>query len=185
MCKSLLKARENACKGFTLIELLIVIAIMGILAGMGTVSMQRAVENSRVHDAAINTTAFLNRIANEANRTSSALCLQKSSSNQRRIEVYKCGDEGKSVVDFFELDPPMKFVNSCEMDCDEDDGCNVDFLDGTSGVFKPKLGLSAAPSTGYVCAQYAGVSHYAAAIKKKTLNAIIPSVGDEEGWDDL
>lgn len=185
MSKSINKARQKAYRGFTLIELLVVIAIMGILASAGVVGVQRAVENSRVNDAAINTTAFLNRVANESSRISSALCLQKSSGNVRRIEAYKCSDENKKIIDSLELDAPMKFVNSCDVDCDEDDACDVDLLDGTSGVFKPKLGLSAAPPSGYVCAQYAGTQHYAAAIKKKTLNTIIPSVGDDEGWDDL
>ncbi|MBO7383038.1 MAG: prepilin-type N-terminal cleavage/methylation domain-containing protein, partial [Fibrobacter sp.] len=43
--------------GYTLVEMLTVVAIMGILAGVGVSGFQTAVQNGRIKDAGINVTA--------------------------------------------------------------------------------------------------------------------------------
>lgn len=177
-------------KGFTLIELMVVIAIMGILSAMGVVGLQTAVENARVDDAAKNVTAFLERTANEANRMSATLCLRASNSNSRRLLVYKAADcgnlpGGAEPLYSMELDQPMKFAHACsglDFDCDSE-GCEADWLQNNKGVFKPKLGLSAAPVAGHVCMQYAGTEHYAVAVKSKTENFIRAMTCDEDGCE--
>ena len=50
--------------GFTLVEVLVVVTIMGILSGIGVASLRSAVANSRIKDAGINVTAFMQRAAN-------------------------------------------------------------------------------------------------------------------------
>lgn len=170
--------RHSNRHGFTLIELLVVIAIMGILSAMGVVGLQAGVENTRVSDAAKNVTAFLERTANEANRLSETLCL-KVGTNSRRLFVYKGSDctklaEGSPSLYSMELDNPMKFVTSCP---DYENENN--WLSGANGVFKPRLGLSAAPISGVVCAQYAGKSHYAVALKNADVNYIEAQTCDD------
>ena len=59
--------------GFTLVEVLVVVAIMGILSGIGVASLRSAVANSRIKDAGINVTAFMQRAANEATRLNEKL----------------------------------------------------------------------------------------------------------------
>lgn len=184
--------------GFTLVELLVVIAIIGILSTMGYAGLQGAVENNRVKDAALNITAFLERVSNEANRMSKTLCLKKESDTRLGIYEGNCSALGGSSSPLFDfnLEPPMKFVAECpSFECDEDDGaCNGANWIGSAGAdFKPKFGLSAAPSSGYVCAQYGSTSHFAAALKRKSENTIHATMGygtgdgrdSDVGMDDL
>jgi len=178
--------------GVTLVELLVVIAIMGILSAMGYAGLQGAVENNRVKDASLNITAFLNRVAVKSTQMSDTLCLRLSGS--RRIEVVhsSCAkmNANKPAIDYFELDSPMEFVASCSsFGCDDDDGCGVNWLDGTNGQFIPKFGLSAAPVSGYVCARYGAAktsvndNHYAAALKIKSENTIRAKTAYGSDWD--
>lgn len=157
---------------------MVVIAIMGILSAMGVAGLQGAVENTRVNDAAKNVKAFLERTANEANRLSETLCL-KVGTNNRRLFVYKGSDctklaEGSPSLYSMELDNPLKFVTSCP-----DYEGEQNWLSGTNGVFKPRLGLSAAPVSGVVCAQYADENHYAVALKSADVNYIEALTCDE------
>lgn len=71
-------------EGYTLVEVMTVVVAIGILSAMGVSSLQQAAMNARVKDAALNTTAFLERTANEANRLSAApreghICVQYAS----------------------------------------------------------------------------------------------------------
>jgi len=188
--KSYIVGMRTAKKGFTLVELLVVIAIMGILSSMGFVGLQGAIENTKVKDAALNTSAFLERVANDANRRSESLCIQKSGDQKIEVRLFVDGKCSDSKVDEFSIESPLKFVsNGCNIGNQfdvKDDGAADDWLNSsTLTVFKPKLGLSAAPSSGYVTVQYGGETHCAAAFKSKTKNSIIPMVGDNEGWDEL
>ena len=68
----------NACsdkRGFTLVEALVVVAIIGVLSSMGVASLRGAVANSRIKDAGINVTAFVQSAANEATRLNEKLCV--------------------------------------------------------------------------------------------------------------
>ena len=72
-------AKQNAhCAkaGYTLVEVLVVVSIMGILSAMGVAGLQRAVANARIKDAAVNTAAFVERVANLANQRNEVLCLR-------------------------------------------------------------------------------------------------------------
>lgn len=160
---------------------------MGILSAMGVAGLQGAVENNRVKDAALNTTAFLERVAVAANKRSETLCLKKAS--DQKIEVYVGSDCKKASVkvDEFTIESPLKFVDQCpSFGCDGDEGCSSNWLasSGSVGVFEPKLGLSAAPVGGFVCAQYGSESHYAAALKSKNKNTITAMICDD-GCDEL
>jgi len=189
MIKSFLKSAPKGAEGFTLIELLVAIAIMGILSSMGFAGLQGAIENNRVKDAALNTTAFLERVANDANRRSESLCLKKVSDQKIEVHLVVSGNCTGAKVDEFSIDSPLKFVsNGCNIanQFDDDDGGADNWLGSSSpGIFKPKLGLSAAPSSGYVSVQYGGETHCAAAFKSKMKNSITAMIGDNEGWDEL
>lgn len=192
MKKTFVNKAHCGAEGFTLIELLVVVAIIGILSSMGVVGLQGAIENNRVKDAALNTAAFLERVANDANRRSATLCLKKAGS--QKIEVYlgdDCTNPEGDPVDEFSLEGPLTFVSDgCDIENEFDgtvDGTGSNWLSaaGNVGVFKPKLGLSAAPASGYISVQYGNEAHCAAAFKSKSKNSIIPMVGDDEGWDEL
>lgn len=181
------KQSNGAKKGFTLVELLVVIAIMGILAGMSFAGFQGAVRNSRVKDAALNMTAFLERVAAKASSMSETLCIKASGTNTIKVYSSCAVEKGEEVggvknpdqlvtdednlVDSFTLDPSMKLVSSsacadiCNNTCDN-------WLDVGKGLFVPKLGLSAAPASGYLCASYGSTSSYAVAYKPKNNNMI-------------
>ena len=55
---------RNVKSGFTLVEVMAVVAIIGILSAAGFASLQNAVANNRIKDAAINISAYMERAAN-------------------------------------------------------------------------------------------------------------------------
>ena len=195
------KQSNGAKKGFTLIELLVVVAIMGILAGMSFAGFQGAVRNNRVKDAALNLTAFLERVAAKASSMSEPLCIKAV--DTKTIKVYSgCTvQEGEEVdgskqpdqlvtnednlVDSFALESTMNLVTTtCAGLCSSSDNTCGNWLSVGKGVFVPKLGLSAAPASGYVCASYGSTNSYAAAFKPKEKNIVEPLINIEgSGWD--
>ena len=110
---------DSKKNGFTLVEVLVVIIIMGVLSSMGVISMRNAVVNNRVRDYALNTAAFLERIANDASRMSKTLCVRVM---PKMINVYEsnCADVSNTtpVFDQFPLDP--------NLDSPAHFGCNID-----------------------------------------------------------
>ena len=66
-------------KGFSLIELLIVIAIMGILAAMGTALQQRAVQRARIQSATAQLAADLERARSSAQKSNTSASLSVAS----------------------------------------------------------------------------------------------------------
>ena len=100
--------------GYTLVEVLVVVSILGILSAMGVAGLQQAVANARVKDAAVNTAAFVERVANLSSQRNEVLCLGYSTSTDpRTLLVVRDGDDKNcsgGVVDQMTLDAPSKFV---------------------------------------------------------------------------
>jgi prepilin-type N-terminal cleavage/methylation domain-containing protein len=175
--------RGSKKSGYTLVEVLVVVSIMGILSGLGVAGLRGAVINSRMKDCALNTTAFLERMANEANRISKRLCIVAD--NDQRLTAYindDCTDmSAAEVFDSFVLEAPAKFGCDNQITIDYDGG---DWSqDGA--VFVPRIGLSAAPAEGYVCMQYGSSTVYAMAHKMKNNNMIIPKWRAGSVWNKL
>ncbi|MCQ2121838.1 MAG: prepilin-type N-terminal cleavage/methylation domain-containing protein [Fibrobacter sp.] len=159
-------------RGVTLIEVLVVVIIMGVLAGLGVANLQQAVRNTRIKDAAMNTAAFLERVANDANRLNMPLCVKVDQTTKKTITAYRsvngsCNNPGDKVAEMT-LDSDNKFVVA-EKDPTE---CTVNGMQNyvsNTAVFAPRLGLSAAPS-GCWYVRYGGTEHYGVAIKAATRN---------------
>ena len=185
-------AKRTTCcakAGYTLVEVLVVVSIMGILSAMGVAGLQRAVANARVKDAAINTAAFVERVANLANQRNEVLCLKVPSGNHQKIYAVRdigeknCVSPNGGIIDSLEIDAPNQFVS-------KNNGCPVigDWF-SSYGVFKPRLGLSAMPREGGVCIQYGSKSVYGAVRKDQNRNKAVPmwKVTDDatqnNGWN--
>lgn len=159
----------NACSkksGFTLVEALVVVAVMGILSGVGVASLRSAVANSRIKDAGINVTAFMGRAANEANRLNEKLCVVASG---KTIKTYKaeCTETAKianaNLIDQMTLESGSVFVT--------DKPC-PDLTEGKSNpssqmTLTPKIGMSPIPS-GCFMIRHGGTDRYAASVKSPT-----------------
>lgn len=170
----MLHSREMK-KGFTMIELLVVVSIMGILSAMGVASLRNAVINNRVKDAAINVTAYLERVASETNRLSEKVCVKASGS---RIQATKgaCGSTAGALISKYEFEgnENLSFVNS-KGGAD----CAKSWANGET--FVPKFGLSAAPVEGCIVVKYGDGDRQARALKKKEKNNIIPQISYDGG----
>lgn len=179
--------KRGAKSGYTLVEVLIVVAIMGVLSAMGVAGLQGAVANARVKDAAVNTAAFLERVATESRKQSAELCIVKAPGNSSKLLVYKSDESSDychgTVMDSLVVDSPNRFVNL--KDCGL---VTSDWIGNNPAIFEPRRGLSAAPLEGAVCIQYGTDDRFGAARKLKTKNGIIPQwkVGSgSSGWMDL
>jgi prepilin-type N-terminal cleavage/methylation domain-containing protein len=152
--------------GFTLVEVLVVVAIMGILSGIGVASLRSAVANSRIKDAGINVTAFMQRAANEATRLNEKLCAHVS--DDKTLKLYKgaCGEsfDEDTKIDEFVLESLNKFVTASN-------NVNCPVLSGkspeTSVTLTPKIGVSPIP-TGCFLIRYGETDRFAASIKEST-----------------
>lgn len=163
--------------GYTLVEVLVVVSIMGILSSMGVAGLQRAVAYARIKDSAMNTAAFMQRVADESTRLSTVLCLKIEPGNPQRLWVVRdtidedCSRPSSGVVDQMELEPPSQFVVS------KSNGCPVmqDWFGANAKVaFKPRLGLSSAPPEGGICIRYGTKDVYGAVRKEKGRNKVVP-----------
>ena len=172
-------AKRTACctkAGYTLVEVMVVVTIMGILSAVGVAGLQRAVANARVKDAAINTAAFVERVANLSNQRNEVLCLKIEPGNPQKVLVVRdageknCSSPSEGVIAEFEIDSPNQFVYMSH--------CGPVTLDwfGTNKqvAFKPRLGLAATPPEGGVCIQYGGKDVYGAVRKDPHRNWVIP-----------
>ena len=178
-------------KGYTLVEVLVVMSIIGILSSMGVASLHNAVVNNRVRGYAMNTAAFLERIANDANRMSKTLCMKAT---QNTLNVYEGECSGSSSAtpvlhDSYELESPATFncLSDYKGDINVGDG-SADENDWTraSGVeFKPRIGLSTMPSKGFICIQYGTSRNFAGVKKTANKNQLVPIWHVGVGWQDL
>ena len=100
-------------RGVTLVEVLVVVTIMGILSGIGIASLRGAIMNSRIKDAGINATAFMERAANEATRLNTKLCVTVSG---KTLKLYKGACNVKhanaDLIDEFTLESPNTFLTT-------------------------------------------------------------------------
>jgi prepilin-type N-terminal cleavage/methylation domain-containing protein len=129
--------------GFTLVEVLVVVAIMGILSGIGVASLRSAVANSRIKDAGINVTAFMQRAANEATRLNEKLAVKVESGN-KTLRLYKCNAvDGNGIctnfgdtVDEMSLESSNAFVT--DKSCPDLTGAKT--TPATNVTLVPKIG---------------------------------------------
>ena len=173
--------------GFTLVEVLVVVSIMGILSTVGVASLRGAVINSRMRDCALNTAAFLERIANEANRMSKTLCVKKD--NDHRLTAYvtdNCSNlSGAEEFETFAIEAPAKFGCSGPTAISDLEDYSGDDWSTGGALFEPRIGLAATPSEGYLCMQYGSSDVYGMAFKKKNNNMIIPMWKSGSYWNEL
>ena len=191
---------RGAKSGYTLVEVLVVVIIMGVLSTMGVAGLQRAVANARIKDAAINTAAFVESVANLSTQRSEKLCLGVadclSDGNPKKCRTLivvaaapdptsshiNCNSTKPGIIDRFSLDAPSVFISGGS-------GCPTDMLSWLStgssvnpnAMFEPRLGLSAMPPEGMVCIKYGDSDVYGAVRKTKVLNRVVPmwKVGDD------
>lgn len=148
-------------EGFTLVEALVVVTVMGILSGIGVASLRGAIANSRIKDAGINVTAFMERAANAATRLNTTLCVKVESDN-KTLKAYKgeCTGSVDEVVDQMSLDTPNKFLPSSQGTCPE----GVSRYAQNKVELVPKIGVSPIPE-GCFMAQYGGTDRRMASVK--------------------
>ena len=136
---------------------------MGILAGVGVSNLRGAIMNSRIKDAGINVTAYMERAANEAIRLNTKLCVVASG---KTITTYKgeCSETlaAANQIDQMTLESINSFVTT-GVSCPELSGTNP----ASSMQLVPKIGVSAIPS-GCFMIRYGSSDHYAAAVKQST-----------------
>lgn len=194
-------AKQNArCvkAGYTLVEVLVVVSIMGILSAMGVAGLQRAVANARVKDSAVNTAAFIERVANLSNQRNEVLCLRVDPHSDQTLIVVRdndtmCDNPNDGVIASYSIDAPCKFVGFSECGTVEVDWFSSKTNYSEKTAFIPRIGLAATPPHGGICIQYGSDEVYGAVVKEKSLNRVKPmwKVGKGvagsgwAGWTDL
>lgn len=123
-------------KGFTLVELMAVVVIIGILSSLGVASLQQAVQNTRVRDAAVNVAAFMERVAQEAKQKNSPLCVTVSGNTMFAGE-YTESTSTCSKKDSMKVEEPVAFSGGSKAI----DGVSLNMY-GQNAIFVPRIGLT-------------------------------------------
>lgn len=174
-----MKLADNPGKrGVTLIEVLAVVTIMGILSGIGVASLRSAMMNSRIKDAGINVTAFMERAANEATRLGTKLCLV---ADDQTMTLYQdeCGDTYGDKIAEMKLDALNTFittnnnVNCPELPSDKN-------TPATRLTLTPKIGLSPIPA-GCFLIRYGNSDRFASSIKLSTKYGVYYKLSYDSG----
>ncbi len=171
--------------GMTLTEVVLVVAIMGILSGMGVSSFQSAIANARTKDAAYNVTAFMEKTANEARRLSTTLCVQVASGNTRKLLTFRSScpaNAGQDTrIDSLVLEGASRIINSDVPSASLIGSVN---FASTGAEFTPRQGLSAAPNKGFFVIRYGNSDVYGAASKQDKQNSFVPllKVSTDTDW---
>lgn len=184
--------------GFTMVEALVVMSISGVLISMGVAGLTGAVKNARVRDYALNTAAFLERVANDANRMSIPVCVGLDQLRRNPVLlVYKekcperiTSDNKENLYDSLVIDVPAKSdcITEYESDlfvtiCGSEESDDSDWSNGV--YFKPRIGLSAAPSKMSLCIQYAENRIFGGVVKCANKNMIMPVWNSGDHWQSL
>lgn len=167
-------------RGVTLIEVLAVVTIMGILSGIGVASLRSAMMNSRIKDAGINVTAFMERAANEATRLGTKLCL---TAGNQTMTLYKgeCTTTQKldDKITELKLDALNTFittsnnVNCPELPSDKN-------TPASSLTLTPKVGVSPIPA-GCFLIRYGNSDRFASSIKLSTKYGVYYKLSYDSG----
>ena len=175
-------------KGFTLVEALVVVTIMGVLSGIGVASLRDAVANSRIKDAGINVTAFMQRAANEATRLNERLAV-KVEGDKKTLKLYKCNsvDDNGICNDFGDVVDEMTLESSNKFVTGQDGGTDCPEL-GDESARNPKAVMTLTPrvgvspiSSGCFLLRYGGSDRFAASIKSPTKYAMYYKLSYDEG----
>lgn len=142
-----MQTRKNTLKkGFTLVELMAVVVIIGILSSLGVASLQQAVQNTRVRDAAVNVAAFMERVAQEAKQKNSPLCVTVSGDTMfvaiKYIEsTNTCRGEAQSdTIDRMKVEETVAFISGGSKTMTID-GVSLNMY-GQNAIFVPRIGLT-------------------------------------------
>ena len=167
-------------RGVTLIEVLTVVTIMGILSGIGVAGLRSAMMNSRIKDAGINVTAFMQRAANEASRLNSKACVTVSG---QTLKLYKgeCGGEhaNSDLIDEFKLESVNAFITtSNNVNCPELPAAKK--APASTVPLEPKIGVSPVPA-GCLLVRYGTSDRYASIIKVATKYSVYYKLSYDSG----
>lgn len=137
-----MQTRKNTLKkGFTLVELMAVVTIIGILSSLGVASLQQAVQNTRVRDAAVNVAAFMERVAQEAKQKNSPLCVTVNGNTMFARKYTEststCSNAAEDIVDRMEVEETVAFHSGSKTI----DGISQNMY-GQNAVFVPRIGLT-------------------------------------------
>lgn len=166
-------------RGVTLVEVLVVVAIMGILASLGVSSMQQAVRNMRIKDAALNVAAYMERSASNAVRLNKTLCVKAAGQKLRTYDA-ACSVTTAAIIDSLVLESLNEFVTNGDVIC-----AGTTRYQGNQADLVPKIGLSAVPA-GCFLVRYGATDHYGAAIKTANKNSVFYRLSYDSGasWMD-
>jgi prepilin-type N-terminal cleavage/methylation domain-containing protein len=183
---------RGAKSGYTLVEVLVVVSIIGILSAMGVAGLQRAVANARIKDSAINTAAFIERVANLSTQRNEVLCLRVDPHNDQTLIVVRdndtnCQNPNDGIIASYSIESPCRFVDFTTCGAIEVDWFSSKTNYSEKTAFRPRIGLAATPPHGGICIQHGTDDIYGAVAKEKTLNRVKPmwkvgSASGGSGW---